>query len=288
MVPRAHPRLRPFQHSPTSLDCVTTLALLGGGKMGEALLGGLVDGGWDPENLAVAEVMAERRHAIETRFSKVRVVPNPAWAVAEAEVVVVAVKPGDVPAALAAAEPVLEPGALVLSIAAGVTIATIEGLVPGRPVIRAMPNTPALVGMGAAAIAAGAYAGDEHMHRAESILGVVGTVARVPESLLDAVTGLSGSGPAYVFLVAEALIEAGVHAGLPRPVSQALVTQTLLGSATLLARGPDGAEALRAAVTSPGGTTAAGLAALESRAVRSAFIEAVTAATKRSKELGGS
>ena len=309
MVPRARPRLHSFQRSPSrrtlkkysrrsakwrffqrppSLGCVTTLALLGGGKMGEALLGGLVDGGWDPENLAVAEFMAERRHALESRFAKIRVVPNPAWAVAEAEVVVVAVKPGDVPAALAAAEPVLEPGALVLSIAAGVTIATIEGLVPGRPVIRAMPNTPALVGMGAAAISAGTHAGDEHMHRAESILGVVGTVTRVPESLLDAVTGLSGYGPAKVFLVAQAHIEAGVHAGQPRPVSQALVTQTLLGSATLLAQGPDGAEAPRAAVTSPGGTTAAGLAALESRAVRAAFLEAVTAATKRSKELGGS
>jgi pyrroline-5-carboxylate reductase len=264
------------------------LALLGGGRMGEALLGGLIDGGWDQENLAVAEIAAERRHAIEARFSKVRVVPNPAWAVAEAEVVVVATKPGDVAAALGAAEPVLEPGALVLSIAAGVTIATLEGLVPGRPVIRAMPNTPALVGLGAAAIAAGSHAGDEHLQRAESILGVVGTVARVPESLLDAVTGLSGSGPAYVFMVAEALIEAGVHAGLPRPVSQALVVQTLLGSATLLAQGEDGPEALRAAVTSPGGTTAAGLAALESRAVRAAFLEAVAAATARSRELGGS
>jgi pyrroline-5-carboxylate reductase len=256
--------------------------------MGEALLGGLIDGGWDPENLAVAEVSAERRHAIESRFAKVRVVPNPAWAVAEAGAVVVATKPGDVPAALTAAEPVLEQDALVLSIAAGVTIATLEGLVPGRPVIRAMPNTPALVGLGAAAIAAGSHAGDEHLNRAESILGAVGTVARVPESLLDAVTGLSGSGPAYVFMVAEALIEAGVHAGLPRPVSQALVVQTLLGSATLLAQGPEGPEALRAAVTSPGGTTAAGLAALESRAVRAAFLEAVAAATARSRELGGS
>src|SRR5947209_3765636 len=256
--------------------------------MGEALLGGLIDGGWDPESLAVAEVAAERRHAIETRFPKVRVVPNPAWAVAEAEVVVVAVKPSDVAPALEAAEPVLEPGALVLSIAAGVTIATLEALVPGRPVIRAMPNTPAVVGRGAAAIAAGQHAGDEHLARAEAILAVVGTVARVPEKLLDAVTGLSGSGPAYVFLVAEALIDAGVHAGLPRPVSQALVIQTLLGSATLLAEGPDGAEALRAAVTSPGGTTAAGLAALEARAVRSAFLEAVTAATARPRELGQS
>ena len=230
---------------------MTTLALIGGGKMGEALLGGLVDGGWDPEHLAVAEVSAERRHAIEGRFPKVRVVPNPAWAVAEAEVVVVAVKPGDVAAALGAAEPVLEAGALVLSIAAG------------------------------------RHAGEEHLARAETILSAVGTVARVPEALLDAVTGLSGSGPAYIFLVAEALIEAGVHVGLPRPVSQALVTQTLLGSATLLAQGPDGPEALRAAVTSPGGTTAAGLAALESRAVRAAFLEAVAAATTRSGELGG-
>jgi pyrroline-5-carboxylate reductase len=160
--------------------------------------------------------------------------------------------------------------------------------VPGRPVVRAMPNTPALVGLGAAAVAAGTHAGEEHLARAESILSVVGTVARVSEGLLDAVTGLSGSGPAYIFLVAEALIEAGVHAGLPRPVSASLVTQTLLGSATLLATGDEGPEALRAAVTSPGGTTAAGIAALEARAVRSAFLEAVAAATKRSRELGGS
>ena len=291
MVPRARPRPGAPGCPPKSIrypPFVATLALIGGGKMGEALLGGLVDGGWDPEHLAVAEVSAERRHAIEARFPKARVVPNPAWAVAEAEVVVLAVKPGDVAPALEAAEPVLEPGALVLSIAAGVTIAALESLVPGRPVVRAMPNTPALVGLGAAAIAAGHHAGEEHLVRAESILSAVGTVARVPEALLDAVTGLSGSGPAYVFLVAEALIEAGVHAGLPRPVSQALVIQTFLGSATLLARGPEGPEALRAAVTSPGGTTAAGLAALEARAVRSAFLEAVAAATARSRELGES
>src|SRR5437764_11865606 len=159
MVPRARPRPSPDAADPTStsLPSVTTLALIGGGKMGEALLGGLIDGGWDPENLAVAEVAAERRHAIEQRFTKIRVVPNPAWAVAEAEVVVVAVKPGDVAPAPEVAEPILEPGALVLSIAAGVTIATLEALVPGRPVIRAMPNTPAVVGRGAAAIRAGQY-----------------------------------------------------------------------------------------------------------------------------------
>jgi pyrroline-5-carboxylate reductase len=149
-----------------------------------------------------------------------------------------------------------------------------------------MPNTPALVRRGAAAIAAGSLAGEEHLTRAERILAAVGTVTRVPESLLDAVTGLSGSGPAYLFLLAEALIDAGVGVGLPRPVAQALVIQTLLGSATLLAEGPEGPEALRAAVTSPGGTTAAGLAALESRAVRAAFLEAVAAATERSRQMG--
>ena len=242
---------------------MTTLALIGGGKMGEALLGGLVDAGWDPENLAVAEVSAERRHAIEGRFPKVRVVPNPAWAVAEAEIVVVAVKPGDVAPALEAAEPVLEAGALVLSIAAGVTIAALEAAVPGRPVVRAMPNTPALVGLGAAAIAAGrgwpARSTWPGRRRSSPRWGSWSGCPRGSSTPSPACR----VGPAYVFLVAEALIEAGVLVGLPRPVSSALATQTLLGSATLLAGGPDGPEALRAAVTSPGGTTAAGLAALE-------------------------
>jgi pyrroline-5-carboxylate reductase len=149
-----------------------------------------------------------------------------------------------------------------------------------------MPNTPALVGLGASAIAAGTHAGDADMDWAESVLGAVGIVVRVKESLLDAVTGLSGSGPAYVFLVAEALIEAGVLAGLPRDVSEALSVQTLLGAATLLSTSDEGAEALRAAVTSPGGTTAAGLRVLEQHGVRSALLEAVAAATDRSRALG--
>jgi pyrroline-5-carboxylate reductase len=149
-----------------------------------------------------------------------------------------------------------------------------------------MPNTPALVGCGAAAIAPGAAAGDDDLAWAEEILSAVGVVQRVDEGLLDAVTGLSGSGPAYVFLVVEALIDAGVHAGLSRAVSRTLVVQTLLGSARLLAESGDEPEALRAAVTSPGGTTAAGLRALEARAVRSALLEAVLAAARRSKELG--
>jgi pyrroline-5-carboxylate reductase len=153
-------------------------------------------------------------------------------------------------------------------------------------VIRAMPNTPALVAQGASAIAAGSSAGEDDLAWAERLLGAVGVVVRVPEYQLDAVTGLSGSGPAYVFLVAEALIEAGVLAGLPRDVSATLTRSTLLGAATLLATGDEGPEALRAAVTSPGGTTATGLRVLESRAVRAAFLDAVAAAAERSRELG--
>ncbi len=149
-----------------------------------------------------------------------------------------------------------------------------------------MPNTPALVGAGASAIAGGAAAGPDDLDWAESVLAAVGTVARVPEGLLDAATGLSGSGPAYVFLVAEALIEAGVLVGLPRPTATELAVQTLLGSARLLAESPDGPEALRAAVTSPGGTTAAGLHALEKAGLRAALLDAVRAATTRAQELG--
>jgi pyrroline-5-carboxylate reductase len=265
---------------------VTRVALLGGGKMGAALLGGLLDAGFEAEALSVAEVDPARRHELEERFAGVRVVPSPAWAVADAEVVIVSVKPGDVAAALDASVTSLPEGALILSIAAGVTIATLEACAPGRPVVRAMPNTAAVVGVAASAVARGTTATEAHVVLAERILGSVGTVVRVPEEALDAVTGLSGSGPAYVFLVAEALVEAGVLVGLPRPVSEALVVQTLLGAATLLASGDEGPEALRAAVTSPGGTTAAGLRELEAAGIRAAFLDAVAAATERSRALG--
>jgi pyrroline-5-carboxylate reductase len=265
---------------------MSRVALLGGGKMGAALLGGLLDGRWEADALSIAEIDGERRVALEQQFPKVRVVPSAAWAVADADVVVVAVKPGDVEATLETASPALGPGTLVLSIAAGVTIAQLESFVPDRPVVRAMPNTPALVGLGASAIAGGTRANAEHLDLAERLLGTVGIVVRVAEPLLDAVTGLSGSGPAYVFLVAEAMIEAGVLVGLARDVATKLVVQTLLGSATLLAQDPSGPETLRAAVTSPGGTTAAGLRALEEHGLRAALLDAVSAATLRSRELG--
>jgi pyrroline-5-carboxylate reductase len=265
---------------------MTQLALLGGGRMGEALLGGLLDSGFEPESIAVAEVDPDRRRALEERWKGVRVVPSAAWAVGEAELVVVAVKPGDVVSVLEGCAETLPGDAVVLSIAAGVTIEALETAAPGRPVIRAMPNTPALVRRGAAAIAGGAHAAEPHLQLAERVLGSVGIVVRVPEPLLDSVTGLSGSGPAYVFLVAEALVEGGVLVGLPRETAAALVNQTILGAATLLAEGSEGPEALRAAVTSPGGTTAAGLRSLEDHGVRAAILDAVAAATARSKELG--
>lgn len=260
------------------------LCLVGGGRMGEALLAGLLAAGWaPPEDLAVAEPVEARRKQLAQRFPGVMVGAEPVTA----DGAVVAVKPADVEAACAA---IAAAGARrVLSVAAGVPLGRLEqALGGGVAVVRAMPNTPALVGAGAAAIAGGTAATLDDLDWAESLLAAVGTVVRVPEALLDAVTGLSGSGPAYVFLVAEALTEAGVLSGLPRDVSARLTVQTLLGAARMLVETGDTPEALRAAVTSPGGTTAAGLRALEAAGVRSAFLEAVAAATARSRQLGDS
>lgn len=269
------------------------LQVIGGGKMGEALVAGLIASGWaTADRLRVVEQLPERASELAGRFPDLVVTDAP---LADAQGHVIAVKPGDVPAACAmlltgtAETPAESHPTPVLSIAAGVTIEQLEHALPeGTPVVRAMPNTPALVGAGAAAIAAGNAAGDRELAWAEQVLGAVGTVVRVNEALLDAVTGLSGSGPAYIFLVVEALIEAGVLVGLPRQTSAELVTQTLVGAGKLLAEGDAGPEALRAAVTSPGGTTASGLHALEQAGVRAAFLDAVEAATERSRDLGAS
>lgn len=260
----------------------TRVCLVGGGRMGEALVAGLLSAGWAAaEDVAVAESVASRREQLAQRFPGLHVVAHPV----AAEGAVVAVKPADVQPACAA---IAATGSTrVLSIAAGVPLRRLEqALGEGVAVVRAMPNTPALVGAGAAAIAAGTAASGADLDWAEGLLRAVGTVVRVPEALLDAVTGLSGSGPAYVFLVVEALTEAGVLAGLPRDVSAQLTIQTLTGAARMLAEAGEAPEALRAAVTSPGGTTAAGLRVLEAAGVRSAFLEAVAAATVRSQELG--
>ena len=264
--------------------------LLGGGKMGEALVGGLISGGWaDPGEICVVEPYEARRKDLASRYPRLLLADNVQVALEEGgppEGGVIAVKPAD---AEAACRELSGAGASrVLSIAAGVKTASLESwLGAGTAVVRAMPNTPALVGAGAAAIAGGSSAGPEDLAWAAGILQAVGTVVTVNEPALDAVTGLSGSGPAYVFLIAEAMIDAGVLVGLTRPVARQLAIQTLLGSARLLDETGDEPSTLRGAVTSPGGTTAAGLRALESAGVRSAILDAVAAATQRARELGG-
>ena len=258
------------------------LQVIGGGKMGEALLGGLVSSGWaDADQLHVVEPDPTRQEVIAAATPGVSVSTEPLYGIGA----VIAVKPGVVAAVL----PGLAAAATarVLSIAAGVRTDAIEaGLPAGTPVVRAMPNTPALVGVGAAAIAGGSAAGPEDLEWARGILEAVGTVALVAEAGLDAVTGLSGSGPAYVFRLAEALRAAGIAQGLEPAAADALVRQTLLGSATLLAESGEDPGRLRENVTSPGGTTAAGLAVLDEADFMGLIDRVVAAATRRSRELG--
>ena len=260
---------------------MTQLLVLGGGQMGSALLSGLLASGrLAPEQCAVAEMRAEAREQLASRFPGVAIQAE----VVPAEAVVIAVKPADLQAACASLP--AEGYGRVLSIVAGATLAQLESyLWRGAVVIRAMPNTPAMVGASASAISAGSAAGEEDLAWAEGVLGSIGVVVRLPEKQLDAVTGLSGSGPAYVFLVAESLIEAGVLVGLSRDVAEVLAVQTLLGSSRMLDESGRSAAELRAAVTSPGGTTAAALRVLERAGVRGAFLDAVLAATERSRSL---
>lgn len=257
------------------------LAIVGGGNMGAALLQGLLVGGVvNAADVVVVESYEQRRDQLVVDFPGVAVSAHiPACLAA-----VLAVKPAQVAEVAAAA--VAAGATRLLSIAAGVTTASIVAAAgAGVSVVRAMPNTPALVGAGVSAIAAAAGASDEDLDWADWVLSAVGIVVRVDEHQLDAVTGLTGSGPAYVFVVAEALIEAGVAAGLAQPIVEQMVTQLLVGSAALLADRGDPAS-LREMVTSPGGTTAAGLRVLEDSDLRSIIIGAVEAATERSRELG--
>jgi pyrroline-5-carboxylate reductase len=262
-----------------------TLLVVGGGKMGGALLGGLLSSGWAKvEELAVVEPLAERRDELALQFPGLRVLNAPEVDAGGVGGAVLAVKPD---AAEGACRVLGAVGVTrVLSIVAGMPCQRLESALGGQPVVvRAMPNTPALVGAGVTAISGGSHATSSDLAWAEDVMSAVGIVVRLPERLLDPVTGLSGSGPAYFFLVAEALMEAGVQMGLTREISRTLVVQTMLGSAKLLAETGQDPEALRAMVTSPAGTTAAGIRALESRAVRSAFMEAVAAATERARSL---
>ena len=259
---------------------VTKLQMIGGGKMGQALVGGLLKAGWaQPGELTVVEVAPEAQAALSQAFPGVEVVESPVAGVDA----VLAVKPHLV---VDLCRQLVDP-TRVISIAAGVTLAAMEAaLPPGTPVVRVMPNTPALVGAGAAAVAGGSGAGPDDVAWAVEILSAVGEAVVLTEAQIDAVTGLSGSGPAYVFLIAEALIDGGVLAGLPRDVATVLAQQTLYGASKLLVESGQSPTELRAQVTTPAGTTAAGLRVLEQRAVRAALIDAVAAAADRSRQLG--
>jgi pyrroline-5-carboxylate reductase len=249
--------------------------------MAEAILRGLLRAGMQPGQLLASDPLAERRDAIEALG--VRTTARNAEVGRFAELVVLAVKPGSLEAAIEE----LGPGApLCLSIVAGRTLAKLRSLLgSGARVARAMPNTPALIGAGISALAADPAASPKDLDAAASVLEAVGRVVRVPEALLDAVTGLSGSGPAYAYLFIEALTEAGVREGLPADVSRALAAHTVAGAARMVTESGEPPALLRERVTSPGGTTAEGLAALEARGLRAAVLEAVRAATRRAREL---
>ncbi|MGN6782620.1 MAG: pyrroline-5-carboxylate reductase [Marmoricola sp.] len=261
-----------------------TVAIIGAGVMGETLLSGLLRAGTPAEQLLVCEKRAERGIELSDRYG-VRVLADAA-AVAGADTVVLVVKPQDMSDVLAEVGPHLAKGQLLVSLAAGTTTAFIEQHLPeGIAVVRVMPNTPALVDEGMAAISAGTHCDEHHLLRAEELLRATGRVVRVPEKQQDAVTAISGSGPAYLFFVVEAMIEAGVHLGLPRTTATELVVQTVVGSAKLLRETGEHPTVLRERVTSPGGTTAAAIRALEDHKVRAAFLTAMEAARDRSRAL---
>ncbi len=259
-------------------------AILGAGVMGETLLSGLVRAGRRVDHLLVGEKRPERARELEERYG-VAVLSN-AEAARKADTVAVVVKPQDMGDLLAEIAGELRPGQLLASLAAGITTSYIEARVPeGVAVVRVMPNTPALVDQGMAAISPGSHCDEAHLAEVESLMASTGRVLRVPERQMDAVTAISGSGPAYIFFVVESMIEAGVHLGLPRATATELVVQTLLGSATMLSETGTHPVVLREQVTSPGGTTAAALRELESHRVRAAFLAAMEAARDRSRAL---
>lgn len=264
------------------------LAVIGFGAMGRALTAGLLKQGvYAPGEVVVSDIYEDKRRSAAESLG-VNETANSREAVAGAETILIAVKPRDVGPVLAEIEGVIVPTQLVVSIAAGISMQTIEShLAVGTPVVRVMPNTPALVGAGAAAFSLGTSGRPEHAERVSAMLSSVGIAVEVPEQLLDAVTGLSGSGPAYIYMMIEALTDAGVSVGLPRSIAASLAAQTVQGAAKMVVETGQHPATLRDAVTSPGGTTIAGLASLERNGFRAAVIEAVQAATKRSQELRG-
>jgi pyrroline-5-carboxylate reductase len=267
---------------------MSSLAFLGAGAMGEALMRGLLDAQiYSPSQIAAYDAATTRLNEVAQSFG-IRAATSAQDAISGAEVLLVAVKPQVLNAALEPLRDVVKPEQTVISIAAGVTTKQIEGCFANAvPVVRVMPNTPALINRAATAICLGTHADEAHRAIAHRIFDAVGVAVDVDEKLLDAVTGLSGSGPAYVYMFIEALSDAGVRMGLPRDVATRLAAQTVQGSAQMVLETGQHPGALKDMVTSPGGTTIAGLHALERNAFRGAVIDAVEAATQRSRELSG-
>jgi pyrroline-5-carboxylate reductase len=262
------------------------IAILGAGQIGEALLTGLLSTGWREPDEIVATVRREERAKELAERHGVRATTSNPEAVNGAAMIVIAVKPQDFDTLLGEIGGILSPEQTVLSIAAAVpTTAIEERITAGVPVLRAMPNTPATVHEGVAGLCAGAHASDEHLALAEDVLLHVGRVVQVPERYMDAVTAVSGSGPAYFALLAEAMIEAGILLGLSREDTTELVVQTMLGTAKLLRDEKMHPVELREMVTSPGGTTIRAIRELEQAGVRAAFLNAIQAAMDRGREL---
>jgi pyrroline-5-carboxylate reductase len=264
-----------------------TIAFLGAGNMAEALVKGLLRAGVAaPEEIVCTSRRQSRGDELTARYG-VRATRSNAEAARAADILVLSVKPQAMNHLLREIEPVLDASKLVISIAAGVPIEAIERKVGhGVRIVRTMPNTPALVGAGATALSAGSHATAEDLEQAKALFDAVGKSVVVDEPLLDAVTGLSGSGPAYIFLIIEALSDAGVKVGLPRYTAQELAAQTVLGSAKLLIETGEHPGRLKDQVTSPGGTAIAGLHTLEAGGLRTTLMDAVEAATNRARELG--
>lgn len=262
-----------------------TVAILGAGSMGEILAEGLLRAGWETDNLILLVRREERAREAE-RHTAIPTTLDPAVAVADRDVLVISVKPKDVDYLLEQITPLIQPGQVVVSLAAGVPLAVFESTLDGIAVVRSMPNTPAAVDEGMTAYCGGVHADADALALADMVLAAVGETIRLSEDLLDAVTAVSGTGPAYVFLLAEALTEAAIREGLPHHAAEKLVIQTLRGAGALLSVSDKSAFRLRAEVTSPGGTTAAAMHTLEEGGFRALLERAVQSAAQRSRELG--
>ena len=261
-----------------------SVAVIGAGKIGELVLSGLLRAGWAPADLLITARRPERAEELTERYG-VRAVDN-LTAVAEADTLAIAVKPQDAPALMDEIGPKIPADKLVISLCAGLPTSFFAArLAPGTPVVRVMTNTPALVDQAMTAISAGPHATGEHLTVAEDMFRPLGSTVRVPESQQDAVTALSGSGPAYFYLLVEAMIDAGILLGLPRQVAHELIVQTAIGAAVMLRDSGEHPVKLREQVTSPAGTTISAIRELENHGVRAAMLSALEAARDRAREI---